>query len=142
MRPTPRLESYSSSRRGTEPQANRIKKGGALPTPILLKLNARGPEVAALQAKLGQLGFKLPKAETDEGLFGMGTQAAVLALQARYRLRPNGALDESTAAALDKAIAGAGAPHNRVAGRAFLESGLPATKLTIRPYHRAFGVDD
>lgn len=110
-----------------------------MPNPTLpLKLNARGPEVKNLHASLDKLGFKIPPHEVAEQLFGVGTQAALLKLQAKYRLPSSGALDEVTKGAIEKAIAEAGAAQYRVEGRLFLDNGLPARQVTVRPYHRGF----
>src|SRR5258708_24092443 len=108
-------------------------------TTLFLQLNARGPEVKALHASLGKLGFKIPKAELDEQRFGTGTLAALLSLQRKLHLPLTGVADERTAAALESAVADATSNLYRVEGRIFFDYGLPAGNLTIRLYNRAFG---
>ena len=66
-----------------------------LPDP-LLTVGDRGPEVVALQKRLNELGAAL----TEDGVFGTGTHAAVMAFQAEHGLRPDGAVGSRTRAAL------------------------------------------
>ena len=66
-----------------------------LPDP-LLTVGDRGPDVVALQRRLNELGA----AVTEDGVFGMGTHAAVIAFQAGHGLRPDGAVGSQTRAAL------------------------------------------
>jgi hypothetical protein len=67
----------------------------ALPDP-LLTVGDRGPDVVALQRRLNELGAGL----TEDGIFGTGTHAAVMAFQAEHGLRPDGAVGPKTREAL------------------------------------------
>jgi hypothetical protein len=62
----------------------------------LLTVGDRGPDVSALQRRLNELGAAL----TEDGVFGTGTHAAVIAFQAGHGLRPDGAVGSQTRAAL------------------------------------------
>jgi hypothetical protein len=66
-----------------------------LPDP-LLTVGDRGPDVVALQRRLNELGAAI----TEDGVFGTGTHAAVMAFQAEHGLRPDGAVGSQTRAAL------------------------------------------
>jgi hypothetical protein len=66
-----------------------------LPDP-LLTIGDRGPDVVALQKRLNELGA----AVTEDGVFGMGTHAAVMAFQAEHGLGADGAVGPQTRAAL------------------------------------------
>lgn len=63
----------------------------------VLTLNATGPAVLALQQALAGAGFS-PGA--NDGVFGLGTQAAVLAFQRSEGLAADGVVGPATAAAL------------------------------------------
>jgi putative peptidoglycan binding protein/D-alanyl-D-alanine carboxypeptidase-like protein len=62
----------------------------------LLMVGDRGPEVVALQRKLNTFGA----AVKEDGIFGTGTRAAVMAFQGSHGLRPDGVAGEKTRAAL------------------------------------------
>lgn len=66
------------------------------PPDDLLTLGDRGPEVVVLQKKLNERGATLK----EDGDFGTGTRAAVLAFQATHGLAANGVVDKLTRAAL------------------------------------------
>lgn len=68
--------------------------------PAILRLNSSGPEVIALQQALRASGFS-PGA--IDGLFGPGTEAAVLAFQRSEGLAADGIVGPNTAAALNLA---------------------------------------
>ena len=63
------------------------------PTPLLLKLGAKGPEVSELQKKLKKLGYNIGSVDGD---FGKSTEAAVKAFQARNNLRADGVAGTAT----------------------------------------------
>lgn len=72
---------------------------GAAAAPLadpLLTVGDRGPEVIALQKRLNELGAEV----TEDGVFGTGTHAALIAFQAEHGLRPDGAVGPQTRAAL------------------------------------------
>ena len=74
------------------------KLGGA-PRPAperLLTLGDRGPDVVALQRLLNKLGEDV----SEDGVFGTGTRAAVMAFQGAHGLRPDGVVGQQTIAAL------------------------------------------
>lgn len=57
------------------------------PTPMILKLGAKGPTVKTLQQRLKALGYNVGSADGD---FGKDTENAVKAFQARNGLSPDG----------------------------------------------------
>jgi hypothetical protein len=63
---------------------------------VLLSFGDRGPEVLALQQRLNTLGAQLK----EDGEFGTGTRAAVIAFQGANGLRPDGVVGSKTRAAL------------------------------------------
>jgi len=63
----------------------------------LLQVNSSGPDVAALQQALSKAGFNPGVAD---GLFGLGTEAAVLGFQKSKGLAADGVVGPSTAMAL------------------------------------------
>jgi len=73
----------------------------------LLTMGSRGPEVAALQKKLGEAGFVT--GETD-GSFGKGTQDAVMAFQKSKNLQADGLVGPKTIAELGLAASSSSAP--------------------------------
>ena len=63
----------------------------------VLTLGDRGPEVVALQERLNKAdGAGL----STDGVFGIGTRAAVIAFQARRGLQPDGVVGPKTKEAL------------------------------------------
>jgi hypothetical protein len=62
----------------------------------LLTLGDRGPDVVTLQRLLKKLGADV----TEDGIFGTGTRAAVMAFQGAHGLRPDGVVGPQTFAAL------------------------------------------
>lgn len=68
-----------------------------------LKLNSRGPEVAAVQSRLNRLGFN---AGTPDGIFGPKTQSAVIRFQRAVGLTPDGIVGPRTWSALEPWIYG------------------------------------
>ncbi len=71
-----------------------------------LALNDRGAQVAELQSNLVRLGYIIPEHEQDEQVFGVGTQEALLRLQAKYSLRRTGAFDDRTKPVLSRDLLG------------------------------------
>lgn len=72
---------------------------GATPAPdaeMLLMTGDRGPDVVALQKRLNALGASLQ----EDGVFGTGTRAAVVAFQGSHGLRADGVVGASARAAL------------------------------------------
>jgi len=63
---------------------------------LLLMLGDRGSDVLLLQRRLNQLGSNVG----EDGIFGTGTRAAVVAFQGANGLRPDGVVGEKTRAAL------------------------------------------
>ena len=71
--------------------------GAAAPVPeALMMIGDRGPDVLALQRRLNALGARLE----EDGEFGTGTRAAVMAFQGSNGLRPDGVVGANTRAAL------------------------------------------
>ena len=71
--------------------------GPPRPTPErLLTLGDRGPDVVAMQRLLNRLGAEV----IEDGVFGTGTRAAVMAFQGAHGLRPDGVVGQQTLAAL------------------------------------------
>jgi hypothetical protein len=68
---------------------------GATPPPLVM-LGDRGPEVVSLQQRLNELGAQL----TVDGIFGIGTRAAVMTFQAAHGLVADGVVGPRTRAAL------------------------------------------
>jgi hypothetical protein len=62
----------------------------------LLTLGDRGPDVVALQHQLKSLGADV----IEDGVFGTGTRASVMAFQGAHGLRPDGVVGSQTLAAL------------------------------------------
>ena len=58
----------------------------------------RGPDVLALQRRLNALGADVK----EDGIFGTGTRAAVMAFQGSNGLRPDGVVGQKTRAALGR----------------------------------------
>ena len=71
----------------------------APPTPRLLMVGSKGPDVAALQAALTAAGFS-PGGRNPDGDFGPATRAALVAFQRSKQLEPDGIVGLVTRAAL------------------------------------------
>jgi hypothetical protein len=76
--------------------AGELGAGPPTPPEALLTIGDRGPDVLALQRRLNALGADL----TEDGEFGKGTHAAVMAFQGSNGLRPDGVVGATTRAAL------------------------------------------
>ncbi len=70
-----------------------------------LKKGSKGPQVAELQAKLDRLCFATT---AENGVFGEATAAAVMAVQRRAGLMPDGVVDGKTLKAVEEALKPAG----------------------------------
>jgi putative chitinase len=68
---------------------------------LVLWIGSSGPDVTALQKRLGELGFACG---AEDGVFGPGTQAAVASFQRARGLAADGVVGPRTAAALGSAI--------------------------------------
>ena len=95
----------------------------------VLKRGSSGPDVLTLQTTLKQLGFDPRGAD---GVFGAGTEAAVIAFQKAKGLTPDGIVGPGTMAALQTAAAVAGANVN-AATAAATASVTPATTGADEP---------
>lgn len=95
-----------------------------------LSIGAQGAEVGLLHRELAQLGGEIPQEEAQAALFGPGTHAAVLKLQAAYGLEPTAIIDARTSAALQQAIDEV-CPRT-LRGRVLHFDGMPAGDLHIR----------
>jgi hypothetical protein len=102
--------------------------------PQPLSLNAVGQDVANLQGDLDKLEIQLPESEVQRRVFGVGTRAAVLALQRRFGLEVTGTVDESTLRAIQDAVAVTDNSLGRVEGRVLTEDGAVARGAVIRLY--------
>jgi len=71
----------------------------ATPT-VVLKMGSQGPAVTKLQQYLNQLGVQVPV----DGVFGMDTRTAVLAVQQRLKVTSDGIVGPNTWAALEQAL--------------------------------------
>lgn len=74
---------------------------GAEQGPVPLRRGASGPEVLAVQERLGELGYWLG---TPDSTYGSLTEQAVLALQGAAGLRRDGVLGPDTRTALDTGV--------------------------------------
>jgi hypothetical protein len=70
--------------------------GVVTPAEVLLMLGDRGSDVLLLQRRLNQLDASVE----EDGIFGTGTRAAVIAFQGANGLRPDGVVGQKTRAAL------------------------------------------
>jgi len=89
----------------------------------LLKRDSSGPDVLTLQSTLKQLGFD-PKGV--DGVFGPGTEAAVIAFQKAKGLTPDGICGPATMSALQASAAVAGANVSGATATASVAA-VPAT---------------
>ena len=74
----------------------------------VLRLGDEGPEVEALQTELTAVGC----ACDADGIFGAGTEQAVINFQNAFSLDADGVVGHATRAALQKAIADKGASNS------------------------------
>lgn len=79
----------------------RLRAVPAKPLPVVLRRGERGDAVKALQSALRRLGYQPGVAD---GIFGVGTQSAVLAFQRSSGLKADGIAGPQTIAAIDAAL--------------------------------------
>jgi len=94
----------------------------------LLKRGSSGPEVLTLQTTLKQLGFD---PHGVDGIYGPGTQTAVIAFQKTKGLTPDGICGPGTMAALQSAAAVAGANVSGATATASVAATTTATSLPV-----------
>ena len=107
-----------------------------------LKQGSSGPDVLTLQSALKQLGFD---PQGVDGVFGSGTEAAVIAFQQSKGLTPDGIVGPNTMAALQGSAAVAGASVSGATVSAAVPSGTAgdtASTVTVAQVQKMFpGVD-
>jgi hypothetical protein len=102
--------------------------------PRVLTLRTQGSDVSQLQGHLLDAGAEIANEELAAALFGLTTRMAVLEFQQKLQLPATGAVDETTAYALQQH-----APARRgyrVLGTVRHPNGQPAGKLTVRAFDR------
>lgn len=102
---------------------------------VSMKLGDSGPNVAALQLALKQIGYPL----TGTGYFGTATDTAVEAFQKRASLRVDGEVGPSTAAAIDAAqgVPKTASVVEEIARPLWLEAGMKLINI-----HEGVGAKD
>ncbi|MFZ5850528.1 MAG: peptidoglycan-binding domain-containing protein [Actinomycetota bacterium] len=88
----------------------------------------RGPDVLAVQQRLLDLGYPLPRYGAD-GTYGAETEAAVVALQTKAGLRKDGIVGPDTRAALERGVRAHAAPVAPAAPRGHYVPPLPEFPL-------------
>lgn len=93
-----------------------------------LKRGSSGPDILTLQSALQQLGFD---PHGIDGIFGAGTEAAVIAFQTSKGLTPDGVVGPNTMAALqaNAAVAGAGVSGTTIS--ASVTAAATSTTVTV-----------
>jgi putative chitinase len=94
----------------------------------ILKRGSSGPDVLTLQSTLKQLGFD---PNGVDGVFGPGTEAAVIAFQTSKGLTADGIVGPNTMAALQGNAAVAGASVSGVTTTASVAAGASAGNVTV-----------
>ena len=107
-------------------------------TPVL-RLNAQGDQVKAVQANLNKVGGLIPPAESAAAAYGGGTVDAVRQFQVLAKLPVTGSVDAATQAMLNNAAAVAGTNQADVSGRVFMDYGAAANAVTVRLYSIGYG---
>src|SRR5262245_25585301 len=69
-----------------------------------LSAEMQGADVALLQKELGQLGFTISAAETQQTSFGTDTRQAVTQFQQTHRLPATGVVDAQTAILINQEV--------------------------------------
>ena len=103
-----------------------------------LKKGSSGPDVLTLQSALKQLGFD---PQGVDGVFGSGTEAAVIAFQQSKGLTPDGIVGPNTMAALQGSAAVAGASVSGATVSAAVPSGTAgdtASTVTVAQVAKMF----
>jgi len=102
----------------------------------VLKRDSSGPDVLNVQSTLKQLGFD-PQAV--DGVFGAGTEAAVIAFQRSKGLTPDGIVGPNTLAALQasSALAGAGV-GGATSSASATSTALSAANVTVAQVAKMF----
>jgi peptidoglycan hydrolase-like protein with peptidoglycan-binding domain len=104
-----------------------------------LSATAQGNQVKTIQTNLAKIGFTIPAGETNQTMFGAGTEAAVKQFQTQAHLPITGIVDVTTQAMLNNTAALAGTNQSQVTGQLFMDYGLPANGVTLRLYLIGFG---
>ena len=104
-----------------------------------LKLQMKRATVRHLHEVLTKLGYQITKAEKSGERFGASTRRAVLDFQQKHGLKPNGEVDQKTAALLSKATA---APQFVAQGAIRNQDGGPRPGLNLKAFDRNVGMDD
>ena len=104
-----------------------------------IRLEDRGAEVTKLHYALRKVGFEIPQAELAEGVYGLGTERAVVSFQAHEGIDPSGAVEEETLTRLEQKATGEPSAARLVQGTILLQSGGPAVYFPLRLYGRTFG---
>ena len=94
-----------------------------------LSATAQGNQVKTIQTNLAKIGFTIPAGETNQTMFGAGTEAAVKQFQAQAHLPVTGVIDAGTEGMLITAAAVAGTDQFQVSGLLFMDYGLPANSV-------------
>ena len=104
-----------------------------------LKLQMKRATVRHLHEVLTKLGYQITKAEKSGERFGASTRRAVLDFQQKHGLKPNGEVDQKTAALLSK---GTAAPQFVAQGAIRNQDGGPRPGLNLKAFDRNVGMDD
>ena len=108
------------------------------------KRDDRDPSVAEIHRQLQSAGFSISQAEVEEGLFGASTESAVEQIQGRNFVEVSGVADSETHAAINHESAlynlQANYTHS-IAGRVFVEHGMPARGLELKFINLSSGGD-
>jgi peptidoglycan hydrolase-like protein with peptidoglycan-binding domain len=97
-----------------------------------------GSDVAELQELLRRIGRPVPAQEAHAQTFGTGTKDALATFQKAQGLAATGVLDDATAAALARAVAGVIVVPPGVSGVLYLGDGRVAAGVKVRAVHRGF----
>lgn len=103
----------------------------------VLKKGSSGPDVLTLQSTLKQLGFD---PQGVDGVFGAGTESAVIAFQQSKGLTPDGIVGPNTMAALQAsaALAGAGVGGATSSASVATSTALTAANVTVDQVAKMF----